>query len=70
MDEEWEIMRETEAVLRSTQLLSMSLQTNTLAAADVSPLLVCFAQSKLLRDPSDPNRKLCKAHFSCSFQLL
>ena len=46
-------MTETEAVLRLTQLLSMNLQTNTPAAVTVSPILVCFAQSKLPSKDSD-----------------
>ena len=45
--EEWEMMTETEAVLRSTQLLSMSLQTNTPAPVAVSLILVCSAWLKL-----------------------
>ena len=55
MADEWDTMRETDALLRSTQILSMNLQTNTPAAVAISPFLVCFttAQSKLPRAGSD-----------------
>ena len=51
--DEWDTMRECKALLRTTQLLSMNLQINILAAFAISPLLVCFAQSKLPSDSSD-----------------
>ena len=47
MPDEWDTMREMDALLRLTQILSMNLQTNTPAAVAIPPLLVCFAQSKL-----------------------
>ena len=53
MHDEWDTMRETEAVLRLTQLLSINLQANTPAAVAISPLLVCFAQSMLPSDSYD-----------------
>ena len=46
-------MRETEAGLRSTQLLSMNLLMNTPAPVALSPLLVCFVESKLSSDGSN-----------------
>ena len=47
MPDEWDTMRGMDTLLRSTQILSMNLQTNTPAAVSISPLLVCFAQLKL-----------------------
>ena len=37
--DEWDIMRETDAFLRSTQIRSMNLQTNTSAGVAISPVL-------------------------------
>ena len=45
MPDEWDTMRETDALLRLTQILSMSLQTNTLLL--LSHLYLFFAQLKL-----------------------
>ena len=47
MPDEWDTMRETAALLRLTQILLMNLRTNTPATVAISPLLICFAQSKL-----------------------
>ena len=58
MPDQWDGMRETNALLRSTQILSMNLQTNTPAAVAISPSLVCFAQSKLPRASSDLVRNI------------
>ena len=57
----WEMMTETEAVLRSTQLLFMNLQASTPPPPPpppppqvaVSPILVCFAQLQLPTQCSD-----------------
>ena len=51
-------MRETNALLRFTKILSMNLQTNTPAVVAISPLLVCFAQSELLRADSNLVRNI------------
>ena len=56
--EEWDTMREMDALLRSTQILLMNLQTNTPPAVAISPLLVCFAQSKLPSTSSDLVRNI------------
>ena len=58
MPDEWDTMRETDELLRSTEVLSMNSQTNTPAAVARSPLLVCFAQSKLPRACSDLVRNI------------
>ena len=56
--DDWDTMRETDALLWSTQVLLMNLQTNTPAAVAISPLLVCFAQLKLPRASSDVVRNI------------
>ena len=58
MPDECDTMREMDALLRSTQILLMNLQTNTPAAVAISPLLVCFAQSNLPRASSDLVRNI------------
>ena len=51
--EEWQQLAEAEAVLRSTQILSLDLQTNIPGAVAISPLLVCFAKSKIPKTKDD-----------------
>ena len=51
-------MRETDALLRSTQILLMNFQTNTPGAVAISPLLVCYAQLKLPSTSSDLVRNI------------
>ena len=51
-------MRETDALIRSIQILLMNFQTNTPGAVAISPLLVCFAQLKLPSTSSDLVRNI------------
>jgi hypothetical protein len=44
---EWQILAEVEAVLRSTQVLSIALQTNVPGAVSVSPILVAYTMNKI-----------------------
>ncbi|KAL7571353.1 hypothetical protein ACA910_007666 [Epithemia clementina (nom. ined.)] len=53
-DEEWVMIAEAEAVLCSTQILSLDLQTNIPGAVAVSPVLVCFAKAQIPQKNSSP----------------
>jgi hypothetical protein len=44
---EWKVLTEIEAVLRSTQVLSIALQTNVAGAVSVSPLLVAYTMNRV-----------------------
>jgi hypothetical protein len=44
---EWKILTEIEAVLRSTQVLSIALQTNVAGAVSVSPMLVAYTMNRV-----------------------
>ena len=59
MPAELDTMRETNGLFRLTQILSMNLQSITPAVVAISPLLVCFAQSKLPSAGSNLVRKNC-----------
>lgn len=44
---EWQLVAEVEAVLRSTQVLSIALQTNMAGAVSISPMLVAYTMNKV-----------------------